>query len=527
MATERVFIPWGEFKPDQGLFAHRDLVTCQGLVPALGNYVAAPGFTASTTTWAGSGATASLGLHAHPTGASTWKAYQGDTTKLWEADPAAAFARTDKSRLVGGAYAAGRWMGTSFGDSVIMTDFVDAPQILLTPATANFVDMPTSTFKPRFKFVTTLKNNVVGANCKIPVAYDTLLAQDYPQLVVWSQNDNATAWGSPAVDPQLVGADFQLLLNDFGWITGVVGGEFVLIAQQRAWVRMEGASGSSFSFRVIAAGTGCRYPRSIAYFNGDVYFWGPSGPSRLRGGEAPVEILGRGKVSATLLKTQLPAAIDPEAISVAVDHVNGLVAWSVATPYLPPPVVGLSGLEVVYNTEEDRFTFFDQVKNDGAPTRVYYQAPTITTSETYLPIRDTVAILRDDALMGGAEFFGVPAYGGASASLPIKQGTGFIQLDERRSTRVVRVRPVYAAGTSPDLVESVQLGLKNKHGDALGFGPYITKDSHGFLVCQDSKFGDFHQFVVNVQDGATSKTYDITELKGFEVEYQQGPVYAV
>lgn len=542
---ERVFIPWGEFKRDQRLFgggaAEGRLLACRQVVPVYGTYAVSPTWTPSTSTWDGASATtAALGLHAHPSGAAAYLAYMGDTTKLWELAPTTSFTRTDKSRM-GPAYAADSttgWNGASFGDSVVMTNYNDAVQLLLAGG-ANFQDMITSTFAPRFKHVVSLKNNLVGLNCNLPAAYDTLAAGANPNLVVWSQNDNVRAFGGPNLDPELTGADFQPLLNDFGEITGGIGGEFVLIAQQRGWVRMEGPSGSAFSFRVIVAGIGCRCPKSIGYFDGDVYFWGPSGPSRLRGGEGPVEVLASEKLVRTLLDNvtgfspdSVLAAINPRHVGFVCDPVNRLIGWSLTPSNRTGTREG--SLVVVYNVDESRFSFFDCVTSSATNTAgLLFPAYHIPLTESWLPFRDTLAVLRDVGPSQTDDYIGVPVYGVGSAGTQPTFASSYIQLSPDRVSRIIRVRPVASVSVpsrsgTRDLAMTVTVRSKNRVWDAPeAFGPFNNADNvdgHGWVTVPATKSADFHQVEVTLTSAAVDIS-TVAEMKGVEVEILLGGAY--
>lgn len=551
---ERVFIPWGEFKPDSRLFggdAMSEMYECFNVLPIAGSYYPTPMWVPIGSGWTSSGITETRGFHVHPTGPATWAAYMGDVTKLYSLDMSSGI-RTDMSRLVGGAYTASGaygWQGTSFGDSVILTDFFDDPQILLNGG-ANFQKLATSTFAPKARFVASLKNNAVMAHCRIAAPYDTLLAQDYPQLVCWSQDDNARAWGSPNVDPQLLGADFQLLLNDYGSIAGLIGGEFVLIAQQRGWVRMEGPAGSAFSFRPIVTGTGCAFPLSIVYFDGDVYFWGPAGPSRLRGGEGPVEVLGTGSVMRTLtdnsdsgfgkgdaIRSGLIGA-DVRHMAATADPVNRIIKWCFTCQTRGQSETGVKengNRWVAYNVDERRWSMGKNVLPTMLPNQyggALYPRTRIDTGDTWLPFGMDVAILQSLDTVSGAftEFPGVQQ-NYIPTGETIRMGKPFIQLDPKRTTRILRMRPVFARGLAAsvpsDFAMAVELASCNRSYEVLGATTYRTRDRHGWITTPTSATADFHQPVFVFEFGASEAEdlYSLVEPEGIEIEYLIGGAY--
>lgn len=535
--NQTLFVPWGELKPDGRLFNNDGLITAVGVAPVYGNYVGAQ-------IWQPSGdepTSEPYGLHIHPLSASTWKAYVG-STKLEEFNTS--FVKTDKTRLVGGNYTpsgtggeAG-WNGVSFGDAVIMTNYVDDPQLLTSNTAANFVKLASSGggnpgMDPKAKFVFPVRNNLALANLNLSAGFDTLSSGANPTTVAWSQTDNVRQYGSYNITPQLVGTGYQSLNYDIGEIKGAVGGDYGLIAMRSGWVRMDGPP---YTFRPISVGQGCKFPKSIIRFDDDVYFWGPSGPSVFRGGDGTPEVLGDGKIARTLIDNttgfsstySIYQSIAVRHVSADKDVANGLIYWSYTTTAGGTTRTGDTCL--IYNVRDGRFSFMDNgtlVTSDSGPfnTGVIFLRSRPDGASTWAPGRDLVGIFAYvDLALTPRYFLAAPVY--AAATPPYSWGgavptlaRAYQQYDENYTTRILRVRPIYSRndGSNTALTATVTVSSKNKPYESPRVStPVWAVDTHGWTPITDSVYADFHQVTVAFQANDSSA---IAEFEGFEVEF--------
>lgn len=550
-AIKRLFVPFGELKPDGRLFNNDGLVDAVGVVPVYGNYIGAP-------VWLSSGDTVSeeaYGLHTHFAGGSVWYAYLGVTTKLYEFS--SAFAKTDKTRAAGGAYTTGAagseagWQHTSFGSSVVMTNYVDDPQLLTSPASANFVKLASSAggsagtgMDPKAKFVAPVRNNLFLANLNLPTALlrpdatTELAAGAYPAYVCWSQSDNVRQYGSFTATPNLTGTGYQPLTYDLGDINGMVGGDYALMSLQKGWVRCDGPP---YTFRPIVVGQGCRFPNSIIRFDNDVYYWGPSGPSVLRGGEGPPEVLGDGKIARTLIDNatgfsptySVLSSLAIRHISAGRDVANGLVFWSYTDSEAAAPTGNIC---VIYNVREGRFSFMENgaiVTADNGPFNpgMLFLQNSPDLGGSWSPGRDLVGVMKYLTFTTATAYalavitYTAPIapsqWGGTSPLLT----RAYQQVDSEFTTRIRRVRPVFSQATgSVTFAVSVTVYSKNKPYDtAVASTPSSAVDAHGWTPTTDSKYADFHQVRIQVTG---THTEAIAEFEGYEIEYETGGRYA-
>lgn len=530
-ALKYEFRPFRNLKPDRGLLLNDGLSDARGVVPAYESYIATKPF--SPVAFSGAGPfTEIYGLHAHHAGGTAWYAYFGESDDLYEMNWV--FTTADKSRLVGGAYntagAGGEngWQGASFGDAVIMTNYVDDPQLLTSPAAGNFVKLAQSGagnpgMDPKAKFVFAVRGNLFLANLNLAAGFDTLAAGANPTAVCWSQSENIRQYGSFNVTPQLTGTGYQPLNYDFGHITGGIGGDYGLVFFQTGIVRVDGPP---YMFRPIVIGQGCRFPNSIVQVGEDVYFWSTSGPARLRGGEGPLEPIGRGQVARTLIDDSTGYSLayalesDPAVplrhVSGGRDLANGLVWWS----YTPTTLFAYGQMSVIYNITEDRFSFS---LNAPGTSGVTFLRTLPDLGGQWMPGRDLIGIYTT-APTGSTWSPAMPDF--AAAGQQIQISDSYRKLNEEVTTRIVRVRPVYAraSGAGP-LPMTISIDSRN---NLVQFGAVLTLtsiDSHGWYTAPASSFAEFHGVFFLIPSTA-SGTETITELKGYEIEYELGPRYS-
>lgn len=539
-------IPLGEFAPDAGEFGSvtNRLLTCRNLVPVYGNYCSSPSWDAVTSPLTAP----ALGLHAISTGPGTYLVYWGDQTALWRGIPVdpPPWSTLDVSRLVGGAYntsgtgSENGWQFVAFGLDEIATNYIDDVQLLVS-GTANFVKLAQSGggnpgMDPKAKFVGAVRNNLVLANCNLAALYDGLAAGAHPNLVAWSQTSNIRQFGSFNADPQLIGSGYQEILNDFGGITGFVSADdYGIVAQERAFVRMDGPP---YQFRSIVTGAGTRFPNALRRFGDDVYGWGPGGPFVLRGGEGPIVYLGAGKLIRTLIDnttTFSPAdsilpGINRRNVSLSIDPTNRLLQYTL-TSRGRGTVLGTAqegNLTVWYNLDEERFSFADSsVALANALHGVLYLCDRPDTGDPWMPGRTAVGVIQSvDDLGSVISRIGTPFYTTSIFNqFPIIRKP-YIQLDPELTTRVTRVRPIYASGSAVPVAVSASIAMKNRtYSTPIVAGPYTEKDSHGWVVCPTSPFGDFMQPRLQIGAGLDDIT-TVTQLESLEIEYVQGPRYA-
>lgn len=317
-------IPFGEWLPDLGEFNNEGLYKVKGAVNAGGRWLPNPIFNGVTITGNG-GANYNVwncrGLHIHTSNSDSKdiRLYVGTTDDILRGslNNSLVTQRATAAGLANAPDSISGWQFTSFGDAIYATCFNGTTGHFISAATpssnfATFVAATTpTTYSPLPRFVSSIKNHLLIANVESQTTLGEFTANTvYPNLVMWSASDDPTRWGDELVAnyPETVGSSYQHLYDEFGPITGLVGGmDYAYIFKPRAIYRMDGPE---WTFHPVVTGAGTIYPNSIVRFYNDVYFWGPCGPARLRYGSSEIENLAIGKCQRAVTEWQNSAFFD-------------------------------------------------------------------------------------------------------------------------------------------------------------------------------------------------------------------------
>lgn len=206
--------------------------------------------------------------------------FTGSLTRLYSITPSTG-AMTDLSR--GGLYTADSagWRFASVGNDIWATNWIDAMQRRTNNAGA-FADGVTSTFKPRPRFIASVREHLVGFNLSNVGRRQDELA--------WSDADNALNY-DPASGTSTSLAGSKVLPEIPGQGTGLVGGLYGLAFKRDGIYYLE-YTGTSQVFRpdVLAPGHGTAYPSSIIESEHGVFFLGKDGFYQIVGLSAPIKI---------------------------------------------------------------------------------------------------------------------------------------------------------------------------------------------------------------------------------------------
>lgn len=411
--------------------------------------------------------------------------YAGDAAKLYRLVDTA---MTDASKAGGYALsAAGIWEFASWGETVIAVS-IDAPVQTITLGGTGFGDLVTSARKPSAHHIAIVREFVVLGN--INESIDGAV----PHRVWWSAANNAADF-QPSNTTE---ANFQDLAGGGGPVMKVVGGEYGVIVQRRAIVRMsyEGPS-VIFRFDEVDRNRGAIAGGAVASLGNTVFFISDDGFYAFDGSASTP--IGKGKVDATFLADLDHAYI--ERMSAAVDPVNSVVVWAY-------PGSGNSG---------------------GAPNRlILYHWPTGRWSraeiETEFLFRgistgysldgldsvsaslDALPASLDDPLWKGgalnlAAFTSAHRLGFFTGNpLAATIETGEIQMFEGKRAFLRSVRPYVDGAGAP----SVQIGTRDLPGDQVVWSAQTAVNAFGSAEIRSS--ARFHRVRVNVANGFTHAT---------------------
>lgn len=524
------FVPFGEFRPDAGMFRNGSgdtvgIASLSGLTPAYGDWLVAPKIQNATSQIGGGGAPITYGHHVHPSATGMYS-FAGTTVKLWEYGSSL----TDVTRAAGPYNTpdtTSGWQGTTFGDTVIMTNYVDDPQVQLTRGAA-FDKLASSVFDPKARFAFPIRNNLFLAHCNLAAIYDGLAAGAHPTLVAWSQSDAPRFYGSLRTDPQYVGSGYQEIGNDYGAIVGGIGGDFGIVFQRLGATRIDGPP---YQFRDLP-GVICRFPNSVVRVGDDIYYWGPSGPTILAGGEGFPETLGHERVERSLTRLGDLLWNNPAPIHIGGWHdaVTGTVCWSYTTSARSSSLVECDGV-LTFNYRDDDFGFFRPAVTG------FKQGFVFPRTATYLDggFLSSRGIERRDISGSAVDKIAQLTVDSTSPSLQPSLATiqlPFLQLDANMVTRILRVRPIIRANFSNagDYSEAVTIRSARSgfYLNAVGFdntyGPFSGRDASGWIAAPGTVNDVFHaiKLDLSVSKNGVAVAALLDEFEGVEIDYVTG-----
>jgi hypothetical protein len=157
------------------------------------------------------------------------------------------------------------WTFTQFGNYVIASNGVDAPQYYLMGTSTNFADLSsiaTDGTPPNFRVSGVIRDFLVTGN----QAANT-------NRVQWSGINDIGVW-----NPGAKSADYQDLPGSGGEIVAISSGEVGYIFRQNQIVRMDFVGGATiFRFSVISPNRGAVYGQTVCQDNRQVFFYADDG----------------------------------------------------------------------------------------------------------------------------------------------------------------------------------------------------------------------------------------------------------
>src|SRR3990167_4688723 len=357
--------------------------------------------------------------------------FAGDATDLQKME-SGGLTWDEVSRTSGGNYAATeRWSFTQYGDRVLAADGVDAMQSYVLGSSTDFAALGGSS--PIARYVTTIRDFVVAA--AVAAAF---------RRVQWCAIDDPTDWATSATTL----AD-QQDLPDGGTITGIVGGEFGTIFQQRAVKRMTFVGPPTiFQIDELLRDIGCMAPGSIAVHAHDCYFLADDGFHVLRG-MAQLEHIGDSVVNDYFFKDF--DANYPDRVTASVDPETQL--YMVAYPGQGNSA-GTPNRGLIYNPRINRWSRFEQVLESMFPAVQAASSYTLDTLDNVNASIDALAASLDSPLWTGegrpflAAFDNNHQLGTFSGTpMAARVDTGEVQFIPTRRATVRNLRPIGSPAT--------------------------------------------------------------------------------
>lgn len=414
----------GPWRPDLAAFGHDGLVTARNVFPTLAGYEPVKAYSPVT-----------VALGEAWNGGGSFRASDGTVALLaGTAIDLYVYSGTAWTSTAVGVYSS-RWQFAQFGDLVISV-MGSAPKkyTLTTGVTAALGGSP-----PNAKYVATVKDFVAMAG--VDSANST---------VYWSAINNAESWtpGTGQSDTQVI--------PDGGAITGLAGGEYLLVFQRNAiWRAQYVGVPFIFQFDKIVDGIGCTSPYSIVQIGRTVYFWSQRGFMSITDGQ--IDPIGAQQVDKTFIEQYSTAEIESN-------------IWGTADPVRKQIVWAMPERLWCFNWDQGHDKRWIDVEAD-----VFGVFQGLTSNKTleqiavlYPAIEDVPYPLDDPIWSGGEPFLGIAANDrtlgsfGSGTNLRAEIASAYMEPIKGRDTRIRSVR--VDSDVTSNMV--VSLNCRDRMGDS-------------------------------------------------------------
>ena len=222
---------------------------------------------------------------------------------------------------------------TQFGNYIIASNGVDAPQYYLMGTSTNFANLSTiatSGTVPVFKCSGVIRDFLVTGN-----------HVGASNIIQWSGINDITTWAAGTKQ-----SDLQDLPGSGGQITHITSGEISYIFRQNQIIRMDYVGGATvFRLSVISPNRGAVYGRTVCQDNRRVFFYADDGFFEINGDQ--VISIGAEKVN-RFFDTDLNKAFS-DRICAAVDPFNQLALWLYPSASDTANTTGICDKVLIYN----------------------------------------------------------------------------------------------------------------------------------------------------------------------------------
>jgi hypothetical protein len=484
-----MIIPFGEYLPDLPDFNNPGSTIAKNVIPAGDSYQSFP----SQTVYSNALGARCIGAFSTKDADGNTVNFTADANKLYRM---ASAAYADVSKV--GGYTTGtdeNWFFTRHNNRLIATNYNDNIQTFTVNTSSNFSDL--SVNAPRARYIATIGNFIVVGN-----TFDSIDG-NVPNRVRWSGLDDPTAWTVSATTQ----ADYQDLNVSNGWIRAVVSGEYGVIFQERAIVRMEYVgSPLVWRFSEVETGKGTMSPNSVVKAGNIIFYLGIDGFYAFDGNRSiPI---GANKVDQTFFDE-----IDLGYLA----RVYGTADFDKQVIYWAYPATGnTSGRAnkiLCYNyapNSKNRWTFID-----GIDIELFYtslsEGYTLDTLDTVSGSLDVLTTSLDSRVWTGENYilsgfnsdhkqinFTGPAM---TATLETAEFQAF---PGNRAT-ITLVRPLVNGSSS---TITVQAGTRNVQTSDVSYGATFSPNSTG--DCPIRSNARYHRLRVNISGG-------FDQVQGIEV----------
>ena len=232
---------------------------------------------------------------------------------------------------------------TQFGNYIVASNGVDAPQYYLMGTSTSFQDLSTistSGTVPTFKCSGVVRDFFITGN-----------HVDFSNRIQWSGINDLTTWESGTKQ-----SDLQDLPGSGGQITHITSGEISYVFRQNQIIRLDYVGGATvFRLSVISPNRGAVLGRTVCQDNRRVFFYADDGFYELNGDQ--VVSIGAEKVN-RFFDLDLNKAYS-DRICAAVDPFNQLAMWLYPSKNDTANTTGICDKVIIYNYATQKWSTAD------------------------------------------------------------------------------------------------------------------------------------------------------------------------
>ncbi len=487
-----MFVPLAEWLPDLPAMNNPGSTVATNVIPYINSY--AP--FASPVIYSDALTARSRGSVAVRDSTGTAFNFAGDATKLYKM-ASASWADVSK---VGGYTTASEeiWEYAQYGNTLISTNFTDAPQAWTLGTSTAFADLAGT--PPKGRCVATVRDFVMFGNLSDATGTD-------PNAVRWCAIDTPTTWtiGTSQADRQV--------LPNAGYVRKIVGGEYAVILCENSIYRATYVGTPLvFQFDEVEPNRGCVSQGSVANIGYNIFYLSDEG-FYLFNGSTSIPI-GANKVDKYFW-----ADVDQSylyRITSLLDPINKVVFWSY------PGSGSSSGTPnkiLAYNWQVQKWTLIEQECETICKSMT--EGYTLETIDALIGNPDTGAYadvsIDSRQFTGGKYIFScfdtahkLSNFTGSSKAATID--TAETQLSEMARSTVNNTRPMYEGSGSV----SVQIGTRDTPNEAVTWSDSTSQNSEG--ECNLYAEGRYHR-------ARMTTSGEFTHLYGIEFSAKRGGRY--
>ena len=233
------------------------------------------------------------------------------------------------------------WTFTQFGEYIIASNGVDAPQYYLMGTSTNFANLSaiqSAGTVPTFRVSGVVRDFLVVGNIT-----------NATNRIQWSGINDITVWSGKQ-------SDYQDLPGSGGQVVAITSGEVGYVFRQNQIIRMDYVGGSVvFRLSVISPNRGAMFGRTVCQDNRQIFFYADDGFYQINGDQ--IIPIGVEKVN-RFFDLNLNKAYS-DRICAAVDPFNQLAMWLFPSTSNASNTTGICDKIIIYNYATKKWSLAD------------------------------------------------------------------------------------------------------------------------------------------------------------------------